>query len=191
MACEVESHRYLFHMQQWDDDNPDVFLQNMSSEPQRPSFAYNPVHDLESLWWIWAWVMYFYVDKDGMSLSPEQAEAFQSLFPDYIPAKRVQILLDSLQEDVPLTFQEVIRCTEMIRRMLEKTYVNMEMSLPPDYTRFLPRLMRFFLHALELAVDHAGNTKLYIPLEHQKRKEPERDDENLASSNSNKRNKQR
>jgi len=190
MACEVEAHRYLFHSKQCDDDNADLDMENISSQPAKPPFAYNPVHDLESLWWIWVWVMYFYVDKDGMTHSPEQAKAFRLLFPDYIPAKRLQSLWDSLQADVPPAFQHGIDGIEVIRQRLEKTYSNMERSLPPDYALFLPRLTGYFLRVLQIAVDRTGDIKLYIPVEHRKRKEPEREEGNLLSSTSNKRNKQ-
>ena len=66
----------------------------------------------------------------------------------------------------------------------------MEESLPPNYARSLPNFTDFFLRTLQLAVDRAGDIKLYIPLEHRKRKEPEPEEGNLLSSNSNKRNKQ-
>jgi len=190
MACEVEAQRYLFHLKQWDGDNADLDMENISSEPANPPFAYNPVHDLESLWWICVWVMYFYVDKDRVSLSAEQEQAFQSLFPDYIPAKRLQSLLGSLQKDVPPAFQYGIDGIELIRRKLKVTYFNMERSLPPDYALFLPCLTGYFLRVLQIVVDRTGDTKLYIPVEHRKRKEPEREEGNLLSSTSNKRNKQ-
>jgi len=190
MACEVEAHRYLFQLKQSDDDNVDLDMENISSEPPKPPFAYNPVHDLESLWWICVWVMYFYVDKDRISLSAAQGQAFRSLFPDYIPAKRLQNLQDSLQKHVPPAFQHGIDAIELIRRRLETTYFNMERSLPPDYALFLPRLTGYFLRALQFAADRTGDIKLYIPVEHRKRKEPEREEGNLLSSTSNKRSKQ-
>jgi len=189
MACEVEAHRHLFHLKQ-SGNNADLDMENFSSEPAKPPFAYNPVHDLESLWWIWVWVMYFYVDKDGMTRPPEQAKAFRLLFPDYIPAERVWHFLASLQADVAPAFQHRIDGIELIRRNLEITYINMERSLPPDYALFLPRLTGYFLRALQVAVDRTGDIKLYIPVEHRKRKEPECEEGNLLSSTSNKRNKQ-
>ena len=188
MACEVESHDYLFGER----DEPILkhIAEKLWDGPPRPPFTFNPVHDLESLWWIWVWVMYFYVDEDGMTLPAEQAKAFRLLFPDYIPATRLQRLTTSLKAHVPMAFRDVISCTELFRGRLVKSYRGMEMSLPPNYTDFLPDLTNSFLRALELAVDFAGTTKLFIPPEHCKRKEPERDDRHLVSSNSNKRVKQ-
>ena len=191
MACEVESHSYLFHVREWDDLDPELILQILSSEPPRPPFAFNPVHDLESLWWIWVWVMYFYVHEDGVTLPPEQDKAFQSLFPKYIPTKRLQNLMGGLEVNVPIAFRDIIHYIETIRGWLVNTYLDMEAgSLPPNYARFLPNFMDCFLRALELAVGAAGDIKLYVPLEHRKRKEPEPEEGNLLSSNSNKRSKQ-
>lgn len=122
-----------------------------------------------------------------MSLPAEQDKAFRSLFPNYIPAKRLQNLRSWLQENVPLAFRrDIICCIEMIRSKISNTYFDMETSLPPDYARFLPDFTDYFLQTLQLAVDFAGDTKLYIPPEHRKCKEPEREEGNLLSSNSNK-----
>ena len=188
MACEVESHDYLLHRKKRKSRNPELLFS--SGESPEPPFTFNPVHDLESLWWVWVWVMYFYVDEDGMMLPAEQAKAFRLLFPDYIPAERLRHLQASLKAHVPMAFRDVFRCAEYVRAELVEAYLEMEISLPPDYSRSLPDLTDYFLKMLQLAVAHAGNTKLYIPPEHCKRKEPERDDRHLVSSNSNKRVKQ-
>jgi len=190
MACEVEAHDYVLRLKKRKLYDPEVDLQNFSSGPPTPLFTFNPIHDLESLWWIWVWVMYFYVDKDGMTHSPEQAKAFRLLFPDYIPAERVRHFIASLRADVPPAFRDVIRSAELVRQRLVDTYFDMEISLPLDFAPFLPELMDYFLGSLQLAVDRAGDIKLYIPVEHRKRKEPEREEGNLLSSTSNKRNKQ-
>ena len=191
MACEVELHSYLFHIRKCHTRDPKLRVQIHLSEPPRPPFAFNPVHDLESLWWIWVWVMYFYVHEDGVTLPPEQDKAFQSLFPKYLPTTRLQKLMGGLKADVPIAFRDIIYYIETIRGWLVNTYLDMEAgSLPPDYARFLPDFMDCFIQALELAVGDAGDIKLYIPLEHRKRKEPEPEEGNLLSSNSNKRSKQ-
>ena len=187
MACEVESHDYLLHRKNRKARELEVLLQDESPDPP---FTFNPVHDLESLWWVWVWVMYFYVDKDGMTLPAEQDQAFRLLFPDYIPATRLQRLTTSLKAHVPMAFRDVFRCAEFVRAELVEAYLEMEISLPPDYSRSLPDLMVHVLDMLQLAVAHAGNTKLYIPPEHCKRKEPEREEGNLSLTHSNKRSKQ-
>ena len=190
MACEVESHDYLFKFEEGDGPHFDDVLENVLAESPELPFTFNPIHDLESLWWVWVWVMYFYVDEEGIMLPGRQANAFRSLFPDYIPAERLRQLQTSLKANAPMTFRRVIGCAEIIRRRMVKSYCGMETSLPPNYTDFLPDLTDSFLWALERAVDFAGDIKLYIPPEHCKRKEPERDDRHLVSSNSNKRVKQ-
>jgi len=190
MACEVEWHDYHFHLKHVDRPIQKLIVQKMWDGPPRPPFTFNPVHDLESLWWIWVWVMYFYVDEGGTMLPGEQAQAFRSLFPDYMPAKRLRYLVTSLKADVPTAFRDVLGCTEIIRGWLVQSYFGMETSLPPNYTHFLPDLTHSFLEALELAVDFAGDTKLYIPSEHRKRKKPESEEGNLLSAVSNKRNRQ-
>ena len=190
MACEVESHDYHFQVGNRRGPIRKHIVQNIWDGSPKPPFTFNPVHDLESLWWIWVWVMYFYVDEDGIMLPAEQAKAFRLLFPDYIPAKRLQQLHTSLKANVPMAFRDVLGCAEIIRDRLVNSYIDMETSLPPNYTDFLPDLMDSFLEALELAVDFAGTTKLYIPPEHHKRKEPEREEGNLSLTHSNKRGKQ-
>jgi len=189
MACEVESQDYLFQFKDGDGSNLDDVVENILAESPTLPFTFNPIHDLESLWWIWVWVMYFYVDEDRKMHPPGQAKAFRSLFPDYIPAERLRYLQTSLKADVPMIFRRVTGYAEIIRRRLVKSYHDMETSLPPNYTHFLPDLTDSFLDALERAMNFAGDTKLYIPLECCKRKEPEREDGNLVSSNSNKRGK--
>ena len=190
MACEVESHDYLFQFKRRGGPNIDDVADDILTESPKLPFTFNPIHDLESLWWIWVWVMYFYVHEDGIMLPVEQAKAFRLLFPDYIPAERLRYLQNPLNTDVPKIFRRINAYAEIIRGRLVTSYCDMETSLPPNYTHFLPDLTDSFLRALERAVDFAGDIKLYIPPEHCKRKEPERDDRHLVSSNSNKRVKQ-
>ena len=118
-------------------------------------------------------------------------------------------LTSSPKTDVHLAFRDVIRCAEIVCERLVKAYLDMGISLPPDYHQEQRRLLQFlnslrtrhsknsnaevnpgvpalsgFLRTLQLAVDRAGNTKLYIPPEHRQRKEPEQG--SLSSSNSDK-----
>jgi len=188
MACEVESQKYLLH------DITRLSLQPIlqtddSDEAPTPPFTFNPIHDLESLWWVWAWVMYFYVDEPGKAFPDKQAQAFRSLFPDYVPAARLGSLTSRLDKNVPPAFRAVKSLTEQMRQRLAATYTRMEeAALPPNYKSFVPSLTDFFIQALQLSVNSAGGIKLYVPSGCHKRKEPSREEGNLLSSNSNKRN---
>ena len=48
MAIEIDSYKYLFMPE--DEPEDDIFEDDMSKAA--PSFHYNPLHDLESIWWI-------------------------------------------------------------------------------------------------------------------------------------------
>ncbi|KAI5984945.1 hypothetical protein EDD15DRAFT_1686275 [Pisolithus albus] len=44
-------------------------------------FKFNPLHDMESLWWIATWPLYYHVDQKGGRPSSEQITQFHELFP--------------------------------------------------------------------------------------------------------------
>src|ERR1700722_14511554 len=48
MAVEVDNNKYLFRPDVFD---PDLFEQDLLL-PKAPRFHYNPLHDLESIWWV-------------------------------------------------------------------------------------------------------------------------------------------
>ncbi|KIK22815.1 hypothetical protein PISMIDRAFT_651298, partial [Pisolithus microcarpus 441] len=71
MASEVEAQQYLF--------------QPRGGKPRREGrkcpFRFNPLHDMESLWWIATWTLYYHVDQGGSRPSSEQITQFHELFP--------------------------------------------------------------------------------------------------------------
>ncbi|KAF8498440.1 hypothetical protein JB92DRAFT_3125288 [Gautieria morchelliformis] len=85
MACEVAEEAYLF--------NPRASYEDMPTE-----FRHNPLHDLESLWWIAVWQIFYYTlpPDDSSSSSPTdhhttedreerlslQEQAFFKMFPE-------------------------------------------------------------------------------------------------------------
>ncbi|KIK15568.1 hypothetical protein PISMIDRAFT_114971 [Pisolithus microcarpus 441] len=49
--------------------------------PVKCPFKFNPLHDMESLWWIATWTLYYHVDQEGSWRSSEQITQFHKLFP--------------------------------------------------------------------------------------------------------------
>jgi len=171
MACEIEFQRYLFHK-----DDPLLHFQaDVFDSPYGSSeipFTANPLHDLESLWWIQVWLLHFYVDRDGRERSTEQSAMYQSLFPGLllggsrVPSLQTQLKLVILPE----AFQRPARAVEEMRRFLLATYSACERTLPPKFQDHLDKLTTFFTEALQGATDVSKNITLHVP---GKRKEPD------------------
>ncbi|KAI6016852.1 hypothetical protein PISMIDRAFT_643355 [Pisolithus microcarpus 441] len=70
MACEVEAQEYLFQREM---DKLFTLVKCL--------FKFNPLHDMESLWWIATWTLYYHVDQEGGWRSSEQIMQFHKLFP--------------------------------------------------------------------------------------------------------------
>ncbi|KAI0797194.1 hypothetical protein C8Q75DRAFT_888257 [Abortiporus biennis] len=63
MAYEVAQGRYIAEAE--GDEHPPMTLSTSTSRPDFPTFFYNPLHDLESIWWICLWgVCLHYVQED-------------------------------------------------------------------------------------------------------------------------------
>ncbi|KIK14032.1 hypothetical protein PISMIDRAFT_117779, partial [Pisolithus microcarpus 441] len=71
MANEVEAQKYLFGLVTVKAPGEDCNL----------LFKFNPLHDMESLWWIAMWTLYYHVDQEGGQPSSEQITQFHKLFP--------------------------------------------------------------------------------------------------------------
>ncbi|KAI5993491.1 hypothetical protein EDD15DRAFT_2548104, partial [Pisolithus albus] len=72
MACEVESEEYLFAQ---------VTVKAPGEDRNWCPFKFNPLHDMESLWWIATWTLFYHVDQKGCRPSSEQITEFYKLFP--------------------------------------------------------------------------------------------------------------
>ncbi|KAF9236556.1 hypothetical protein BU15DRAFT_49861 [Melanogaster broomeanus] len=79
MACEVEAQKYLFISQRL--ELPDDEAMPALTLVARPPFHANPLHDLESSWWILMWVLHYHVDGDTRESPPKQEATYLEYFP--------------------------------------------------------------------------------------------------------------
>jgi len=173
MACEIEFQQYIFPNHSHDGPlrrfRADI-VDSLYESPEIP-FTANPLHDLESLWWIQAWLLHFYVDRDGRERSTEQSAMYQSLFPgSLLAASRPFSMRAPLKFGIlPEGFRRPARIVEEMRRFLLATYSACERTLPPKFQDHLDKLTTFFTEALQGATDVSKNVTLHVP---GKRKEP-------------------
>ncbi|KAG6327335.1 hypothetical protein ID866_11754 [Astraeus odoratus] len=181
MACEVEAQRYLFHKAEKRGKSTDI-PSALGSE-DRPPFRANSLHDLESLWWILAWILYFYVDQDGQEPSSKQQAAYGRMFPGAISGPgRLQALQGGLDVDIFTgAFLEVAAWADEMQTELFQAYRTSERTLPPKYTDAVKETTRYFLDALHNTVNLSGDTSLYDPLPPRKRKKAEGEKSNKRS----------
>jgi len=174
MACEIEIQQYIFHNQSRGGPLPRFrtdFADFLHQTPEIP-FTSNPLHDLESLWWIQAWLLHFYVDRDGRERSAEQSAKYQSLFPgSLLGGSRIIPLQTPLKFVIlPEGFQRPATAVEQMRNMLVAIYSACERTLPPKFQDHLETLTTFFTEALQTATALSKNITLHVP---GKRKEPD------------------
>jgi hypothetical protein len=93
MACEAIALRYLFYQHEVPPTTKRpksrvlrrLNIQNKPASPDDPDtdgavFAYNALHDLESVWWILIWVLFFNEDKAHPSPNRNDRQAGMDLF---------------------------------------------------------------------------------------------------------------
>ena len=89
MAVEVESQRYLFlpdpEDPQSDTSRPDV--RTLLPKLPPPPFVANPLHDLESAWWIVIWILFHHTDKESPT---QQADAQLKFYNEVFPGRICQ-----------------------------------------------------------------------------------------------------
>ncbi|KAI6021147.1 hypothetical protein EDC04DRAFT_2901404 [Pisolithus marmoratus] len=136
MACEVEAQKYLFTARR----------RVPYGTTFEPSFRFNPLHDMESIWWIPTWVLYYHVDQDGRQVSTGQSTWFNDFFPRrHIPPDEVEYMHQQL----------IIAYTESKKEMppAEK----------PAYTEPLANLHSVFTQCFTSAVEYSRDVSLFRP----------------------------
>ncbi|KAF9240840.1 hypothetical protein BU15DRAFT_73700 [Melanogaster broomeanus] len=79
MACEVEAQAYRFLSSSTVTED-DIF--KLVAPPiAQPPFRANPLHDLESSWWILMWVLYYHVDSKTRTPGQGQEFVYRQYFP--------------------------------------------------------------------------------------------------------------
>ncbi|KAI5993480.1 hypothetical protein EDD15DRAFT_895360 [Pisolithus albus] len=155
MANEVEAQEYLFY-------DP--------IDPVECPFRFNPLHDMESLWWIAAWTLYYHVDQEGSRPSSEQITQFHKLFPGRLPSARFATFYTPLDyEMLPASFQRAGRLVNYMRREIKRAYSESEEELPPLYSNPLERLQSTFANHLTSIVADSTDIRIFSP--HAKRQQ--------------------
>ncbi|KAI6046783.1 hypothetical protein EDC04DRAFT_1249500 [Pisolithus marmoratus] len=171
MACEVVAQDYLFHalasviFNDDDQSNEDIEINErleVNKDPEIP-FKFNPLHDMESIWWIQVWILYYHVDRQGGQPSSEQTKCFHKLFPAWLDP-RIEALLGYMKiHALPTSFQRVAPSVASMHVELRKAYFVSEKSLPPAYTDALADLHSVFTEHLALAVNLSRGVLLFGP----------------------------
>ncbi|KAI6098863.1 hypothetical protein EDD16DRAFT_1226423 [Pisolithus croceorrhizus] len=157
MACEVEAQEYLFLQ-------PNTINENFMLEEQIPfPFRFNPLHDVESIWWILVWILYYHVDQQGGQPSSGQVARFHKLFPRRLNS-RTSGFLASLKVDVlPISFRLPARIANNMRHRLRMAYIASETNMPPAYADSLEQLHSVFAQCFRSAAEHSKGVSLFRP----------------------------
>jgi len=128
MAVEVHSEDYLFI--------PDQKIKAHDPIPQRP-FRYNPLHDIESTWWVAVRTLLGNRPKEDKSDSSQQKNAVKKLFPGSSSRAimRLQVLRSShtflsYLKNIPPDFDPLWRLLEEQRFNLREAYEKAEQQYP-------------------------------------------------------------
>ncbi|KAI5993508.1 hypothetical protein EDD15DRAFT_899602 [Pisolithus albus] len=161
MACEVESEEYLF---------------DVGPIGER-TFKINPLHDMESLWWIATWTLFYHVDQKGGRPSSEQITQFHELFPRRLESMaRIRAIRGPLMyEALPVPFHDAGLVVEFMRQEIKTAYIESEKKLPPDYTNPLERLHSAFTNHLTSAVAKSTDIEIFSPNAKRQQEDPPSD----------------
>ncbi|KIK17954.1 hypothetical protein PISMIDRAFT_210660 [Pisolithus microcarpus 441] len=167
MACEVEAQKYLFG----------PVTVKAPGEDRNLLFKFNPLHDMESLWWIATWTLYYHVDQEGGRPSSEQIMQFHKLFPGRPDsASRRDALSTSLDYEVlPASFQRAGYGVALMHAAIVAAYKESEMTEPPDYTNALEKLNSAFTERLASAFAVSKNMEIFSPHAKRQREDPPSD----------------
>lgn len=164
---------------------------------KKPPFRYNPLHDLESLWWI---AVYFIVVRVTVhSGNPEPPEPISgshrvyatNLFSDrdirlWTMINDGRFLQDT--EDLPKITAELILALENLREVLSETYRTLEYDFSSPDTIWGADLADYFAQVFELIAGAEEIQPLTVrPFPHYSyavKEESEQDSEHLNSSTS-------
>ncbi|KAI5982441.1 hypothetical protein EDD15DRAFT_2324038 [Pisolithus albus] len=143
MACEVGTQGYLF----------ELFARRPYGDEHDCPFRFNPLHDMESVWWMAMWVVYYHAVQAGEPLS-EQVGYLHELFPGHL-GKRTNALLAGLKfKALPTSYVHAGYAVEYMRGGIWEAYAESEKEMPPAYANPLKQLHSVFTDQLTSAVAH-------------------------------------
>ncbi|KAF9233645.1 hypothetical protein BU15DRAFT_66398 [Melanogaster broomeanus] len=164
MACEVEGQRYLCFL--------DRSVKGKSGlQPPRkgilPPFRFNPLHDLESWWWILTWVLHYHVDSHTEVLPPRHQDVYRWFFPGVnLPPGRTRLdaLRSRLQNDIlPKSFHTTALWADNMRAKLLECYHEAERSSEVDYKKPTLESTEEFFDSLKAARDMVTEDVTLVP----------------------------
>ncbi|KAI5993511.1 hypothetical protein EDD15DRAFT_2576181 [Pisolithus albus] len=166
MACEVEAQAYLF--------GP-FRLKGPGEDRNWCPFKFNPLHDMESLWWIATWSLYYHVDQKGGWPSSEQITQFYKLFPGRLNARFSTFSTPLKYNGLPASFQRAGYGVALMHAAIVAAYKESEMTEPPDYTNPLEKLNSAFTERLASAFAVSKNIEIFSPNAKRQREDPPSD----------------
>ncbi|KAI6000173.1 hypothetical protein F5J12DRAFT_951389 [Pisolithus orientalis] len=144
MACEVEGQTYLF--------KPPGFFNEVYSPP----FRFNPLHNMESLWWIQMCILYYHVDQPHGQWSSKQEDYSKDLFPRQLKVHFYEFSNNLDLHILPPHFKPAGRQVAMMHGELKLAYIESEKCLPQEplaYVAPLEGLHTIFREHLVTAVE--------------------------------------
>ncbi|KAI6032182.1 hypothetical protein BKA83DRAFT_4558367 [Pisolithus microcarpus] len=148
--------------------------QSPQRRPQLVPFKFNPLHDMESLWWIATWTLHYHVDQEGSQPSSEQITQFHELFPrrldsaSHFYAFHTALDYEVLPASVQLARYEV----EFMHGVILAAYEESEMTERPDYKNSLEKLNSVFAERPASAATHSRNIKMFSPNANRQQEDP-------------------
>ncbi|KAI6107333.1 hypothetical protein EV401DRAFT_1892135 [Pisolithus croceorrhizus] len=162
MACEVEAQKYLFR----------PIMRRRVGADDSTSFRFNPLHDMESVWWIATWILYHHVDQEASRPSTKQINSFRELFPGCLNS-RFPMFSTSLNIRVlPASFQNAAQEVENLLVDLKLAYTESETTIPPACTKPLATLHTIFAKRFTSAIEHSRAVGLFSPTAAQRQEDP-------------------
>ncbi|KAJ3983355.1 hypothetical protein F5890DRAFT_1523694 [Lentinula detonsa] len=138
MASEVIAGCYLFDPELDSDLLNDPTQLLVADHISAPPFAFNPLHDMESIWWILIYLLYFNDDKQNIAhveLADARASKALALFTQegqtYVRQKLLQCYLELTVERtcLPPSFKFVIAIARAFAAKLHAGYRKFEANL--------------------------------------------------------------
>ena len=141
MSVEVAANQYLFLPFDYNDDKSEeywVHIEESKAQTQSGTgpWTYNHLHDLESLWWVAVWIVFYNHFQDSDKYIPDLQEAtqylhgVQTLFPPCFHMSRLIQFTIGLTEEVPKNKVAVVAVLNSLRLSLIKEYREVQSTLP-------------------------------------------------------------
>lgn len=156
MACEVEAQNYLFGL-------PKEIDMDMLEDWTQVPFRFNPLHDVESIWWIATWILYYHVDQEGDQRSPDQTEYFHKLFPGRLNERFITFSAFKKFRALPTSFHRAAHIVANMCVDLKGAYSASESGELPDYTEPLAKLHSVFTEDFKSVIEHSAGIRLFSP----------------------------